>query len=83
MTTSTLLLATEFSVTGVRFLEIQYSLAFFFFFFFLWSLWVIRNRMFFFIRFIGGILGQLCEPRTKPRLDYARMENVPKLTKDG
>jgi hypothetical protein len=32
---------------------------------------------------IGGILGQLCEPRTKPRLDYARMENVPKRTKDG
>jgi hypothetical protein len=33
--------------------------------------------------FIGGILGQLCEPWTKPRLDYARVENVPKWTKDG
>jgi hypothetical protein len=32
---------------------------------------------------IGGILGQLCEPRTQPKLDYARMENVPKRTKDG
>jgi hypothetical protein len=32
---------------------------------------------------IGGILGQLCEPRTNPRLDCARMENVPKRTKDG
>jgi hypothetical protein len=32
---------------------------------------------------IGGILGQLCESRIKPRLDYARMENVPKRTKDG
>jgi hypothetical protein len=30
---------------------------------------------------IGGILGQLCEPRTKPRLDYVRMENVLKRTK--